>query len=454
MDETEAIQQLIQQGELPTPEKIYNLSHMAVPIKVAKVTTAETSVEVLTKEPPTGRKIEVRDFVNHFRNRYAYFKNLFINRPELSDAASISKLQQGGKGTVVAMIADMKRLPTGTVKLLLEDLTGQTQAIISTKNAAALDKAKYLTLDEVLAFKGAFGKDIFFIDDFIWPDMPLKVRQKTPDEAYLVCPSDMHVGSRMFLPDAFQKFVRWLRGECGNKRQRELGKKTKYIVLAGDIVDGVGVYPTQERELVIKDIYKQYDAAAKQLSQIPSDRHIIILPGNHDALRICEPQHCLFKDLAAPLYELPNAILIPNPAYVKIHRKDEFQGVDLLLYHGYSFDYFVDSVEALRLAGGYSAPDKIWEFLLKRRHLAPTYGATLALPMEEDPLAIRQVPDIAISGHIHKSKIGMYKGVLTISTSCFQNTTTFQQRVGHVPDPGRVPIVNLQTGKAWTLRFK
>jgi len=33
----------------------------------------------------------------------------------------------------------------------------------------------------------------------------------------------------------------------------------KYILVAGDIVDGIGIYPNQEKELVVKDVYKQYE---------------------------------------------------------------------------------------------------------------------------------------------------------------------------------------------------
>ncbi|MGB9674979.1 MAG: metallophosphoesterase [Candidatus Nanoarchaeia archaeon] len=453
------IKRLMALGELPTPEKINSFlaqnasQNISQSVPVKQISDEKDFVKILTKEDFTGKKIEPKDFVTYFRNRYSFYKNLVSGRPEFTNLTSISKLQQGERSTILAYVFDMKKLPTGTLKLVLEDLTGQIQAIISTKNPELIKKAKALTLDEVAFFNGSVGRNVFFIDDFSWPDIPFKTRNSTNEEVYLVCASDLHIGSNMFLPKAFKRFVRWLLGKYGNPKQIDLAKKVKYIVVTGDIIDGIGIYPGQEKELTIQDAYAQYDAAAKALAEIPSDKNIIILPGNHDALRICEPQPVLYKDLAAPLYELPNVAIAPNPSYVKLHAVNGSPGIDLLLYHGYSFDYFVDAVEALREAGGYAAGDKIWEFLLKRRHLAPTYGSTLALPLENDPLLITKVPDIAISGHIHKSKIGEYRGVLTISTSCFQNTTAFQQRMGHTPTPGRIPIVNLQTGKAWTLKF-
>ncbi len=264
----------------------------------------------------------------------------------------------------------------------------------------------------------------------------------------------MHAGSNMFLPEQLEKFIKWTRGEFGDSSQKEMAQKTKYIFVLGDTVDGVGIYPEQEKELKVKDIYKQFELAAEFLSRIPEDKQIIICPGNHDGIRICEPQPPLYKDIAAPLYDLPNVIHVSNPAVVNIHKQDGFPGFDVLMYHGYSFDYFVDAIEALRLAGGYDAPDKIIEFLLKRRHLAPSYGSTLALPMLNDPLLIKQVPDIIATGHIHKAKIAQYRGVLTIAASCWQARTSFQEKVGHHPEPSRVPIINLKTGQAKMLKFE
>ena len=307
--------------------------------------------------------------------------------------------------------------------------------------------------DCVLAVTGWFAKGFFLVDSVVWPDIPHRPRQLCPEEAYAVFTGDIHSGSNMFLPKEFEKFISWLKGDYGTPDMRDIAKKTKYIFLLGDLIDGVGIYPEQEKELHIKDAATQYDVLAKYLAEVPDDKHFIVIPGNHDALRLCEPQPVIPKEYAAPLYELPNVTCISNPALVKLHKMDGYPGFDVLMYHGYSFDHFVDSVEALRLAGGYDAPDKIWEFLLKRRHLAPTYGATLALPMEPDPLLIRQVPDMVASGHIHKAKIGSYKNVLSASCSCWQSTTTFQARVGHRPDPAQVPVYGMHNGKAEMLKF-
>ena len=71
---------------------------------------------------------------------------------------------------------------------------------------------------------------------------------------------------------------------------REIAGKVKYLLIAGDIVDGVGVYPGQAKELSIRDVHKQYNFAAKYLEKIPNYIEIVISPGNHDASRKALPQ--------------------------------------------------------------------------------------------------------------------------------------------------------------------
>ena len=449
MDEKEAVKTLLQAGELPTPEnisKVKNSSEVAnKPIK--------NSVKIVENAQHTPKKIVVNDFTRYFRWRYNFLKNLLINRPGTDAATSISKLTGLREATIIAYISDMRKMPSGAVKLCLEDMSGTIDAIISSKYPELVNSARYLTNDEVLAFKGGIGKNVMYVNDIIWPDIPQKPILKAPDEVYAAFTGDLHVGSNMFLPNNLMKFIKWLNGKIGNEDQRSMAKKTKYVFVVGDIVDGVGIYPGQDKELDIKDIYKQYEVAAEYLKQIPEDKQIILIPGNHDAMRIAEPQPPLPRDLAAPLYKIPNIINLGNPAVVNIHKQDDFPGFNVLLYHGYSFDYFVDANEALREGGGYDRPDKLIEFLLRRRHVAPTYGSTLAIPMQEDPLLIRHIPDIMVTGHIHKAKIAQYKGILTIAASCWQDTTSFQEKVGHHPEPSMVPIVNLQTSKAKMLHF-
>ena len=176
--------------------------------------------------------------------------------------------------------------------------------------------------------------------------------------------------------------------------------------------------------------------------------------GNHDALRIAEPQPIFHKEFAKSLYEMDNVIMVTNPSVVNIHSSKDFEGFNVLMYHGYSFDYYINNVDELRNNGGYDKPDLVMKFLLQRRHLAPSHTSTLFIPdSEEDNLIIDKIPDFFIAGHIHKSGVTQYNGVTIICGSCFQDRTIFQTRVGHHPEPGRVPVVNLKTREIKIMRF-
>ena len=240
----------------------------------------------------------------------------------------------------------------------------------------------------------------------------------------------------------------------GNEQQRDIAENVEYIFIAGDLVDGCGIYPGQEKELITRDIYDQYKECAGILKKIPSRIPLIICPGNHDAMRISEPQPPLSKDFAKPMYEMNNAIMVSNPSMININSSDNFSGFDVMMYHGYSFDYFVANVDSLRSQGGYDRPDLIMKFLLKRRHLAPSHLSTLYIPdPKKDHLVIEKIPDFLLSGHIHKSSTSNYRNTTLICGSCWQGKTLFQEKVGHNPEPSRVPIVNLQTRDVKILKF-
>ena len=230
--------------------------------------------------------------------------------------------------------------------------------------------------------------------------------------------------------------------------------KIKYLFIIGDLVDGIGIYPEQDNELEIKDIIQQYDECAKYLTQIRKDITLIICGGNHDALRLSEPQPVLDKRYAQSIYSLPNAIFVSNPATVNIHAGKGFPGFNVLMYHGYSFDYYIANVESIRLNGGYDRSDLVMKHLLQKRHLSPTHSSTLYIPDEKrDPLVISKAPDFFITGHIHKTSVCNYKSTTMISGSCWQSKTAFQEKVGHNPEPARVPIVNLKTRDIRIVKF-
>ncbi|TKJ17403.1 hypothetical protein CEE44_02610 [Candidatus Woesearchaeota archaeon B3_Woes] len=415
-------------------------------------------VKIIFSYDEESKKREVQDFVYLFNKRFDSIEKILKNRVELQNLLSIKRIKQKQDKdnlSLIAIVGDKKITKNGNIILTVEDRTDSINVLINKNKPDLFKLARDIVADEIIGVVGVNGENIVFANNVVWPEIPSNKEIKNADEeVFALFLSDLHVGSDNFLEENMQKFLKWIKGEVGSEKQKEIAKKTKYIFIVGDLVDGCGIYPGQEEELVINDIYKQYDECAKYLKEIPSNINLIVCPGNHDAMRIAEPQPQLYQDFAKSLWELPNIHMVSNPSMVNIHSSDNFSGFDVLLYHGFSFDYYVANVDGIRMNGGYDRADLIMKFLLKRRHLAPTHTSTLYVPdANQDNLVIDKIPDFFVTGHIHKSSVSSYKNITLICGSCWQSKTPFQEKVGHHPEPCRVPIVNLKTRDMKIMRF-
>ncbi len=418
----------------------------------------DSSVTVVISYNNIPHKYKVNDFANFFLSRYKFLENILRNRRELQNITSINRIstkKEREQVSVIGLVEDIAETKNGNLILTLEDPTGNIKILISKNKKDFLMSAKDLVVDEVIGIRGVSGDKIIFAEEIVWPDIPsTNELKKGPEEEYVIFLSDIHVGSKLFLNEEFSKFIKWINCEAGSEIQRGIASKVKYIIIAGDLVDGIGIYAGQEEELSITTIDGQYAEFTRLIKQIPSNIEIIICPGNHDMVHLAEPQPAFYKEYAPELFEMPNVILVTNPSMVNVGKKEGFSGFNILLYHGYSFDYYVANVESIRNNGGYKRADLIMKFLLKRRHLAPSFKSTPYYPgHKEDPLLIKQIPDFLITGHIHYSKVANYKGITMISGSCWQGKTDFQEKLGHEPEPARVPMVNLKTREVKILRF-
>ena len=205
------------------------------------------------------------------------------------------------------------------------------------------------------------------------------------------------------------------------------------------------MYPGQENDLDILSVNEQYLQLSNFLKQIPNNIEIFLGPGNHDAVRQALPQPKISKKFANPLYEMDNVNMIGNPCLIEIH------GVKILVYHGRSLDDIIATIPGLSV----SRPALAMKALLKVRHLAPIYGRRTKLsPENEDFLTIDTVPDIFHAGHLHVLDSERYRGTLLINSGTLQSQTDFQAKMGIVPNPGIVPIVDLSTLELLSKDFK
>jgi DNA polymerase II small subunit len=272
-----------------------------------------------------------------------------------------------------------------------------------------------------------------------------KPQHRASEPVYAVLTSDLHVGSAKFNKDAFKRFILWLNGRYGDEKMRETAGNVKYILMAGDVADGIGVYPGQAKELAITDIYRQYQALASYVNKIPDYIEILIVPGDHDAAPKALPQPAIPREVASALHESKRVHLLPDPCSVIIH------GVEVLMYHGRSLLDVATSIPGIGLQEAYKA----MRVLVQSRHLAPVYGQrTQVIPAPRDFLVMDRVPDILHTGHLHMLNYETYRGVLMVNSGCWQAQTEYQEKGGIVPTPDVVPVVNLQTKEVSLFDFR
>jgi DNA polymerase II small subunit len=378
-------------------------------------------------------KGKITDFARYFGDRYEKLRRILRRKPEMGGVGDLmTAKKRGGEVRVIAIVSEKRETKKGGMIITLEDTSGSMNAWLSTGGDSPV-AGETLLLDEVVGIVGKVSaKGLLVINSIIRPDVPaVRERRYAPAQALVAFLSDIHVGSNTFLEERFDTCIDWLAGSD------ETAKLVKYVVIAGDLVDGIGIYPNQEKELLIDDVYAQYQALGAKLARIPPSKTIIVVPGNHDAVRPAEPQPAFAEHIRATMPH-PNIIFVGNPCTFSL------DGVVVLAYHGKSFD---DVIAAIPHAS-YGQPLPVMRELLRRRHLAPIYGEKTPLAPEwHDYLVIDEVPDIIVTGHVHQYGIESYRGVTLINASCWQSQTDYQRMFNQVPDPCKVPIVDLSSGR-------
>ena len=377
---------------------------------------------------------ELENLISYFKSIYEKLYNILSKRPELRNPIKVADIDDSQDSlSMILMVKEIRSSKNGHKIVELEDDTGNISVLFSQNKEELFEEAEKLVRDEVIGVIANKSDDNHFAfgQQIIKPGV-LRVPDKEMDFG-IVFLSDVHIGSLTFLEDAFQRFIDWINCDFGTEEQRRVAEDIKYLIIGGDIVDGIGVYPNQDQELVIKDITEQYNEAARFLGNIRSDIKIIIAPGNHDASRVAEPQPAVPEEYAKALYELDNVEFISNPGVVSL------DGINVLIYHGRSFDDLVMAVKEF----SYERSDLLMEELLQKRHLAPIYGERTPLASElEDYLVIDEVPDILHTGHIHVNSYKRYKGIHLINSGTFQTQTSFQKIHNIEPTPAEVPVIH------------
>jgi DNA polymerase II small subunit len=401
----------------------------------------------------TGRSTcegTTQDFVTYFQDRYRQIAKILRQRRELRSAVAVERVKPGAQEVqLIGMVVESDTTKNGHRMLTIEDETGAIKCLVRADERPLMAIAETIVSDEVVGVVGSASPkgDLLYVNSLLRPDIPNPdPDRKRGSDAPLMAAflSDVHVGSHTFLKENWKRMLRWLNGDTGSKREREAAGRVKYLVIPGDLVDGVGVYPGQQDELSIPDIYDQYGAFGEWMASVPKHVEVIMQPGNHDASRPAEPQPA-FSQEVRDRFSHHEARFVANPATFKMH------GVTTLGYHGNSLIDFATSVANLE----YEKPLPIMRQMLQSRHLAPLYGErTPVAPEHHDYLVISDVPDLFVTGHVHVPGIEMYRGVQMVNCGTWQSQTSYQKMLNFTPDPCKMPLIDLQTLRGTLVDFQ
>lgn len=399
--------------------------------------------EINMNKDITGRSKcsgKIEDFVKYFNDRFQKIKEIITARPSknrILTIESIGRVEKGGEARVVGMISRKTTSKKGHLILEIEDETDSTIVLVLNDNKSragmeCFQKASRLVEDEVVAVDLKIGQNYNIAIDVIWPDLPLKNKVTIDKDISIAFISDTHVGSKFFHAKEFEKMLKWL-GGAGE--EKEVAEKIGYLVVAGDVADGIGIFPKQEKELLIKDVYEQYRIFDEMLELVPDHIEVIVIPGDHDAVRRAEPQPSLKEFIHSPIN------LVGNPAYADI------EGLKTLIYHGRSL---ISMIKKLNIP--FTQPEEAAVELLRRRNLSPVYDESDIAPEHSDYLFIDEI-DIFALGHMHRNSYTEYRGCVVVGAGTWQAKTEFQLKMGLVPTPCILPVYNLKEGRITHVNF-
>ena len=318
----------------------------------------------------------VEGYTALFRSRFEKLLHILALRPSSKRITRIASLKQTARSkshstteyrttnsvSVVAGLLMSKHFRKNGLEMVIDDYTGILNVIAT--NEELRKQASILALDQMvmLELENQNNKAMhsFVIKNIVSPDIPEHLPTRSKSETlstYLI--SDLHVGSKYFMEKEFIKFLMWLSSDAD-----DIVRRIKFLCIAGDLIDGIGIFPHQDKELLETNTDKQIIHVIDLLTKIPKHIKVFVIPGNHDPGRRALPQPAIPRNDSNKLYSLNNFTMLGNPSLI------ELNGVKILMYHGQGLDDIIAATPGLT----YSKPAEAMKILLKARHLSPIYG--------------------------------------------------------------------------------
>lgn len=160
MDQQEIVKQLTQKGVIVTPEmlekiKSGELDSLAVkPLAEPKEKTKPT-LSVKIRKTERLSRASTKDFISYYNARYEGLRGILLKK---MTALSINKAKGSSEASVIGMVRE--NTPQGFV---VEDATGEIDVV----------GKEDVREDDVVGVKGAIREGRLFVNEMVWPDIPL-----------------------------------------------------------------------------------------------------------------------------------------------------------------------------------------------------------------------------------------------------------------------------------------
>ena len=310
-----------------------------------------------------------------FASRFNKLRQIMSDRPEskkVKDIESVKSITKNDDELYVWGLVTDRKSDRNITKITVEDPTSSMEIVVFEGDLK--DAADTLLMDQFAMFKIVPAKNGgFFAKDIILPDIPEHTTNRSKTETYAVFLSDLHVGSKFFMEEELSEFIKWI------SSADPIARKIRFVVIGGDLIDGVGVFPGQDKVLDQLTTEDQLQKTFEVLDKIPKHIKVFLISGNHDAGRKALPQPAIPKMYNSELWDRENFFMLGNPSMVSLN------GVKVLMYHGQSIDDVVRTTPGV----SYDKPAAVMRHFLKARHMSPIYGSrTPIAPETEDMMVI------------------------------------------------------------------
>ncbi|MFX1285368.1 MAG: metallophosphoesterase [Promethearchaeota archaeon] len=420
--------------------------------KLTSHITVKTDIPERTADKP-----DIPAFRQLFQDRYEQLSNILKRNLNHSEAIlkrnlSVEEIPLIKTGIIIGMVQDTRVLHTNKFVIQLEDPESEIITnCVMVQDSESFPKYREILRDTVIGISGVLPKNFkggditaFWGKNIIRPGFsPIKFKP-TSESRKILFIADIHFGSKYFSRSVFAKLIKFLTLKDLNPLYENIASEIDCIIIAGDLVDGVGHFSDQKDQISAHSIQIQYENLATSLMEIPAHIQIIVIPGEHDATHTALPQPAIDKKIGKPLLALPNLTSYGNPVRLSV------ENLNLLVFHGqgnYTL-YQQSQQEQFNPIAGI-------KHLLEYRHLCPEYGSFYPLaPFKKDYLVIDEMPEVVVSGHFHQAHFEEYKGVKIITCGTFQRKHEKEFHIGGDVSIGIVYVLDTVSGNVEMIDLK